>query len=234
MNFFSRKDQKEALEVTFAQKLVDEQVAPGTQLHYDSELIGRLRSHHDALFDLSIKARDSAQAAKFDETKKCVQKFRLLLNEHLLEKNLRLYTYLGCCLKSAAAALEYTREMRRETAAISRKATLFITHYSDVGVNDGNRTAFLEELAQTRAVLNESFAREERTLYTMYQPPHAYLDSTVNWLPAGGIQPPWDEPAAASPVLPAESAESDEGVNISSSDDAESSEEPDLRLRAVA
>ena len=222
MNLFGRKPQREALEATFGQKLVDQQVAPGTQLHYDGELIGRLRAHHDALFDLSVKARDAALASRFDETRKCVNKFRLLLNEHLLEKNLRVYTYLGCCLKSDSEGLEVTRDMRRETGAVSRKATLFITHYSDTGINEENQSAFLEELAQVKGELNETFAREERTLYPMYQPPHVYVDSAVKWLTAGSSPRPRGASAEAGLMLPTESANADDALGYFANAHAES------------
>ena len=222
MNFFGRKPPREALETTFGQKLVDQQVAPGTQLHYDSELIGRLRGHHDALFDLSVKARDAAQASKFDETRKYVNKFRLLLNEHLLEKNLRVYTYLGCCLRSDSEGLEVTRDMRRETGAVSRKATLFITHYSDTGINEENQSAFLEELAQVIGELNQTFAREERTLHPMYQPPHVYLDSAVKWLTAGSSPGPRGGAVETRQMLPTESANADDALGYFANAHAES------------
>jgi len=227
MNFFGRKNQKVALEVTFGEKLVEQQVAPGTQLHYDGELIGRLRSHHQALLDLSTRARETARASKFDETKKCVHKFRLLLNEHLLEKNLRLYTYLSCCLKADPEGLELTRDTRRETTGIFRKATLFITRYSDAGINAENRAAFLEELAQINGVLNDSFVREERSLYTMYQPPQAYADSAVKSLPASVS--PWLQETVAAPdsTLPGEPGALGHAVTIAPREFA-------TALRAVA
>ena len=179
MNFFGRKNQQQALETTLEDKLTEQQVAPGTKLHYDGELIGRLRSHHNALLDLTMRARKTAQALKFDETKKCVHNLRLLLNAHLLEKNLRLYTYLSCCLNADPAGLELTRDIRRETGCISRKAAAFTTHYNDAGINEGTRNAFLLELAEISGALNENFAREERSLYPMYQPPQAYADGAV-------------------------------------------------------
>ncbi len=179
MNFFARKTQKSALEATFGDRLAADQVAPGTQLHFDGKLIVRLRSHHQALLSLSRKAREAAQASKFDDARKCLHLLRLLLNEHMLEKNLRLYTYLSCCLKADAAGLELTRDIRRETGGISRKAAVFTTHYNDGGINAENRTAFLEELAQITDGLNDCFGREERTLYTMYQPPQAFTENAT-------------------------------------------------------
>jgi hypothetical protein len=214
MNFFGRKNQKEAREVTFGQKLVEQQVAPGTQLHYDGGLIGRLRNHHNTLLDLSTRAGETARASKFDETKKCVHKFRLLLNEHLLEKNLRLYTYLSCCLKADPDGLELTRDVRRETSGISRKATLFITHYTDAGITEENRAAFLDELAQIKGVLSDSFAREERSLYTLYQPPQAYADGAVKSLPTNADQRSPSPLAGPDSMPPAEPANMGAAVAI--------------------
>ncbi|MEO5829809.1 MAG: hemerythrin domain-containing protein [Rhodanobacter sp.] len=174
MNFFARKQPNERLDVTFEEQLAEQQVAPGTQLHYDSRLIQRLRGHAAALLELIAQASQATQASKFEDAKKNLYKFRQLFNEHLLEKNLRLYTYLSCCLKSDLEGSELTREMRRETGEISRQAMDFITRYSDAGIQEGNRTSFLGELTQLCEVLSERFAREERTLYTLYRPPQSY------------------------------------------------------------
>ncbi|MEO6926320.1 MAG: hemerythrin domain-containing protein [Rhodanobacter sp.] len=180
MNFFGRKKQDQELDVTFADQLAEQQVAPGTQLHYDSRLIMRLRAHHDALSGLASKAMESAQASRFDETKKHVRKFKLLLNEHLLERNLRLYTYLNCCLQLDPEGLDMTRNMRREMSDLSRKSTRFISRYEELGINEESKTAFVEELAQITASLVDRFAREEQSLYTMYQPPQSYPDSATS------------------------------------------------------
>lgn len=218
MNFFGMKKPQEVLDATLEERIAERQVAPGTQLHYDGELIGRLRSHHKALLDRLAKAGETAQASKFDDTRKCVHNFRLLLNEHLLEKNLRLYTYLTCCLKADPTGLELTRDTRRQTSGISRKATLFITHYTDVGINEENRTGFLAELAQIKDVLNDSFAHEERTLYTLYQPPQAYAESSAKPLPTGIDQGAPDTPVEPQPMLPREPTNMDDVVAMSPRD----------------
>lgn len=179
MNFFGRKIQDRKPDATFEEQLAEQQVAPGTQLHYDSALITRLRGHHDALLDLGRKAVDTAQACKFDETKKCVRNLRLSLHEHLFEKNLRLYTYLNCCLQADPKGLELIRNMRREMAEISRSSTRFLTHCEEVGVSEESKSGFLEELAQITSLLIDQFASEDRSLYPMYQPPHCYARSAA-------------------------------------------------------
>lgn len=216
MNLFGRKNQQAAQESTLGQRLVELQVAPGTQLHYDSRLIGRLRQHHNALLDLATRVGETAQAGKFDETRKCVHKFRSLLNEHLLEKNLRLYTYLSCCLKADPAGLELTRDVRRETNGIARKVTAFVAQCTEGGLDEENRVALLEELAQLKGVLSDSFAREERFLYPMYQPPQAYADNAVKPLSTDVDQRP--QAASESASTPAEPTNLDEVVAIAPRD----------------
>lgn len=179
MNFFRMKNLDEKLDVTFEEQLAEQQVAPGTQLHYDSRLIMRLHRQHRELLELASKAMQGAKASRFEETKKQVRNLRLLLNKHLLELNLRLYTYLNCCLKADPEGLDLTRTMRRELADMSRKSMHFVNEYENVGISVENKAAFIEELAWVTARMSDRFTREERSLYTMYQPPQSYADNAV-------------------------------------------------------
>ncbi|WP_162098635.1 MULTISPECIES: hemerythrin domain-containing protein [Rhodanobacter] len=174
MNFFGRKQQGARSEVSLEDQLAEQQVAPGTQLHYDSRLVGRLCDHAVSLLDLLALGGSAARESKFDEAERCLHRFRLLFNEHLLDKNLRLYTYLGCCLKSNPEGLEFMRNMRRETGEISRQTTRFLTRCQEVGISEEKRDEFLDELALIEDLLRHRFTREERSLYPMYRPPRAY------------------------------------------------------------
>ena len=150
-----------------------QQVLPGTEIHHDDKLIGHVLGHHRALVDLITKIRDSAQAARFEETGKYVNKFRLLLNEHLLEENLWLYTYLSYCLKGDPEGAELMREMRREMGGIGRKVAGFIKHHCEFGSNEENQAKFLNDRKQIVEALNDRLAGEKRPQYTMYLPPRA-------------------------------------------------------------
>lgn len=171
MLFFGRKNHDKAKR----EAVVEQQVAPGTQIHYDDKLIRHFLDHHRALVDLINKIRDSAQASRFEETGKYVNKFRLLLNEHLLEENLRLYTYLSYCLKADPEGSELMRDMRHEMGEIGRKVANFIKHHNEFGINQENKAKFLNELKNIVEALNDRLAREERSLYTMYLPPQTIL-----------------------------------------------------------
>ena len=167
MMFFGRKNHDKVRGLSPSER----QVAPGTEIHYDIRLIAHFLDHHRALEGLITKIRDSAQASRFEDTAKYARKFRLLLNEHLLEENLRLYTYLSYCLKADPEGAELMRDMRQEMGDIGRKVANFIKHHSEFGVNAENKAKFLSELTQIVEALDERLAREERSLYTLYLPP---------------------------------------------------------------
>ncbi|HEY8587259.1 MAG TPA: hemerythrin domain-containing protein [Rhodanobacter sp.] len=185
MKLFDRKTPKDNGAVTFEDQLAEQQVAPGTQIHYDSRLIERFRGHHEALAATIAKASDAAKGSRFEDAQAHMTQFKQILNQHLLEKTLRLYTYLGCCLHADPEGLQLTRDMRRETGQISRRVTRFIQDYSAQGINEENKARFLEDLEDIGEVLQERFAREERTLYVMYRPPQAYQDHAIRALPVG-------------------------------------------------
>lgn len=124
--------------------------------------------------DLLALGGSAARASKFDEAERCLYRFRLLFNEHLLDKNLRLYTYLGCCLRSDSEGLEFMRHMRRETGEISRQTTRFLSRCQEVGISEERRDEFLDELALIEDLLRHCFIREERSLYPMYRSPRSY------------------------------------------------------------
>lgn len=145
--------------------------APGTQLHYNAGLIPRFLGHHGILVDLIGKVRSSAIAGDYEHNAKYIRKFKLMLNEHLLEENLRLYTYLGHCLKDDTEGNELMQEMRKEMGSIGRAVSQFIRHYEEFGVDARNVNKFIEELDGITAALGDRIAREERSLYTLYMPP---------------------------------------------------------------
>ena len=147
--------------------------APGTQLRYDAGLITRFHGHHGILVDLISKVRSSALEGKYDQNIKYIRKFKLMLNEHLLEENLRLYTYLSHCLKDDMEGNDLMQEMRKEMGGIGRAVTHFIRHYEEFGVDARNVDKFVAELDGITAALADRIAREERSLYTLYMPPAA-------------------------------------------------------------
>jgi regulator of sigma D len=148
--------------------------APGTKLTYDSKLIDRFTGHHQSLLKIFTAIVAAAEQRNYAELTVRIGTFKRVLSEHLLEENLRLYTYLQHCLASDSQSLELVREMHLEMGAIGRKVNAFIRHYSEFGVSDLNVAKFLEELRGIGAALVDRIQREEQSLYSLYMPPEAY------------------------------------------------------------
>ena len=149
----------------------EQQVAPGTQIRYDAGLINHFKAHHDTLTELLAGVRASAQNGDYGKTLHSVLEFKQLLSEHLLEENLRLYTYLIHCMDADPAGKERLLGMRKEMSTMARKVRDFMHKYEARGVDSGNATDFLEDLDEVSRSLGERFAREESSLYPLYRPP---------------------------------------------------------------
>ena len=149
----------------------EQQVAPGTQIRYDAGLINHFKAHHDTMAERLAAVRTSARNGDYGKALHSVHEFKQLLSEHLLEENLRLYTYLIHCMDDDPAGKERLLVMRKEMSTMARKVMDFMRKYEARGVNSDNAANFLEDLDEVSRSLGERFAREEGSLYPLYRPP---------------------------------------------------------------
>lgn len=147
------------------------QFAPGTEISYDPQLIDRFLAHHRQLATQIERLRASALAADFNASATALHAFRVLLYQHLLEENVRLYTYLGVCLRSSEDDYALMQDMRSEMGRVGRVVTRFIKTWSEAGIHAGNVQQFLQELDVVVVALGDRLHREENLLYTLYLPP---------------------------------------------------------------
>lgn len=145
--------------------------APGTEIRYDPHLVPRFVEAHHQLTNLIGELAALTRNGQYDQAMKALHQFKVSLYDHLLEENVRLYTYLTYCLREDADGRELMDDMRREMGQIGRTATRFIKAYTDTGISAGNAQAFLQQLNSVASVLQDRVRREEQSLYTLYQPP---------------------------------------------------------------
>lgn len=148
--------------------------APGTKLSYDPELIPRFKGHHVTLIKLFGELRESAQTDDYGRIPERLNTFRRVLETHLLEENLRLYTYLTKCLYNDTQNAELVQNMKREMEGIGRQVNQFIRHYADFGVDARNIRKFKADLKAIGTALTDRIEREEKSLYSLYLPPGDY------------------------------------------------------------
>jgi len=150
------------------------QYAPGTKLGFDPQLIERFKGHHVVLLKLFGRIKQSAQAGDYPRTMETVATFKSALQQHLLEENIRFYTYLRVCLQKDPESARLMHAMKSEMEAIGRTVIRFISHYLEFGINEGNIKKFLSDVKDIGAALEDRITREESSLYTLYQPPSSY------------------------------------------------------------
>jgi hypothetical protein len=150
------------------------QYAPGTEISYDSKLITRFKGHHVSLLKLFTSIKQRAEAGDFAQTLETIETFKNVLQQHLLEENIRFYTYLKMCLQKDEENSRLMNSMKSEMEGIGRVVTRFISHYLEFGIDEGNVKKFLTELQAIGAALQDRIAREENSLYTLYHAPAAY------------------------------------------------------------
>lgn len=151
------------------------QTAPGTEISYASGLIPHFLDTHKELAALIAELEDAAKSARYGEAEKILHALKSTLYAHLLEENVRLYTYLSYCVKGDVDHTELMSDMRLEMGRIGRDVTRFIKAYTETGISAGNIEAFVQQLGGITQKLHDRLQREESSLYTLYQPPAHFV-----------------------------------------------------------
>ncbi len=160
-------------ESSSSERMVQSEVAPGTEIRYDPKLIERFSGQHVELVNEIQLVKKFLVAKNYPATIESLRSFKVMLQQHLLEENLRFYTYLTHCLINDSEGRELMNDMRIEMGEIGRLLTRFIKHYLEFGINDLNAETFDSELTGIIHALADRIDREEKSLYTLYMPPSA-------------------------------------------------------------
>ncbi|HEX7340033.1 MAG TPA: hemerythrin domain-containing protein [Rhodanobacteraceae bacterium] len=147
--------------------------APGTRIAYDAELITRFEGHHKSLLKLFDNLSRLADERAYDRLGPALKKFLNVLQQHVLEENLKLYVYLEKCIDDGDHA-QMMHEMKLEMGQIGRRVRAFVRHHIEFAVNADNIVKFRQELKEIGAVLVDRIQREEDGLYKLYMPPRHY------------------------------------------------------------
>lgn len=157
-----------------AQLGASSEFAPGTELRYHPDLIARFHGHHASLQKLFGAIKTHATNDEFAEAQKSLQAFRRALTSHLLEENIKLYTYLAKCLAADPGTKGLMASMKTEMGQIGNDVMHFVNEYTNAGLTPFNKHQFLKELDAIGVTLLDRIEREESSLYTLYMPPSSY------------------------------------------------------------
>lgn len=142
--------------------------APGTQIHYHADLIGKLTGDHRLLLKLFGEIQSAAAAGNAVAAAARLEEFRVALQGHLLTENVRLYVYLEHLLADDAQSHALIHEFRHEMDGIGKVVVAFLGKYRELAAHPELIAEFSGELAAIGKVLVERIRREEETLYPLY------------------------------------------------------------------
>ena len=141
-------------------------------ISFNPHLISQYHADHRELLGLFGRAKLAAEAEQWSEVEAALAAFRTGLTDHLLSESIRLYVYL----KQRAAADEDSMEMMRsfssEMNGIGKVVMGFLDGQRDLARSPAKQGAFLPVWMDIGRTLGDRIAREEKTLYPMYQDSH--------------------------------------------------------------
>ncbi len=145
--------------------------APGTQIHHDPHLIEALKQDHRLLLEIFAAIDNARQHGDLIAVQTRLNQFRIVIQDHLLKENVRLYVFLEHLLVDDPASHELMHGFRHEMDGIGRAVVGFLTRYKEIGLHPELAAAFATDLAAIGEALAARIHREEQTLYPMYAPP---------------------------------------------------------------
>jgi iron-sulfur cluster repair protein YtfE (RIC family) len=147
--------------------------APGTELSYDPALPGRLRHQQREILAVLERAAEAAAASRFKQVLNLLLEFRRDYQQHLYEKNLRLFPYLNHCLADDPKHNGVVMKVSSVTRRLDHKVMAMVNNHQ-VEITSAKREAFLAELATLKAELSRHMSEEGEYIYPMYIPPESY------------------------------------------------------------
>ena len=141
-----------------------------SRFRYSPELIGALEADHAQLLQQYGEIERMATGGQFAGLPLALGAFKAKFDVHVLNENLHFYCYLEHKLGGSPESLAVMQDFRGEMNAIARGVVNFVKKYRIAGVRQGNVAEFLEDLRTVGGLLAHRVEREEKDLYTLYQP----------------------------------------------------------------
>ncbi len=145
--------------------------APGTKIHHDPRLIEALKEDHRLLLEIFAAIDGARQQGDLMVVQTRLNQFRIVLQDHLLKENVRLYVFLEHQLVNDPTSHQLMHGFRHEMDDIGRAVVGFLTRYKEIGLHPELAAAFATDLDAIGEALVARIQREEDTLYPMYALP---------------------------------------------------------------
>jgi predicted protein tyrosine phosphatase len=141
--------------------------SPG--IRFNPKLIKQFRAEHRQLLTLFKKAKRAAESAHWTEVEALLATFHTVLTEHLISESVRLYVYLKQRVADNPDELQLMRSFASEMSDIGKLVVDFLDSQRGLSRSPAKQSAFLTMWMDIGHTLSDRIAREENTLYPMYQ-----------------------------------------------------------------
>lgn len=133
------------------------------------ELVKELVGDHHRLFQLYGGIKESFDRRDLAIVAGKLKEFGVLLRNHLLTENMRLYIYLQQKMAKDEVNSALVRSFRKEMDGIAKTALEFLDKYDGIEKkSEADLAAFAEEFDRIGSVVRARMSREEETLYPLY------------------------------------------------------------------
>lgn len=137
---------------------------------YDPLLTSQLRKDYQRQLDLFSATQSLLSGHDYAGVQRKLGEFRVVLQDHLLRINNKLYVYLNRRWANDAERAALISAVRREMLESGRSLLGRLGLYSEVRLDDRSAGMFQQELLEIGAALMQRMEREENSLFPLYEP----------------------------------------------------------------
>jgi len=163
-----KKKQVKAVEKQ--EKKVEEKKLKATAVKYNPILIDTLILEHKKLLQIYTSVLQALSEEDFVLASKKLTEFGQGLRAHLLREHIDLYVYLEYVLANDAKTFKEMHALRLEMDGISAEVMGFLHAHEGNKLNIKTADSFKRSFMDIGKVLTGRIEREEKSLYTLYQP----------------------------------------------------------------
>jgi len=143
--------------------------APGTNIVYDPLLLRRLRADHQRMLEIFTQTQVLLTTRDYEGVKRKLGELRIILQDHLMTANVKLYVYVSRHLSSDAAKTTMLNEYRRCMLCNSGQIMDFLRTYSSLKLDDAVAQTFQVELLVMGSALVQCIEHEQTSLFPLYR-----------------------------------------------------------------
>ena len=144
-------------------------LAPGTQIHFEADLIVQLEKEHVRILKSLQKIYVAFELKNSKYTIKKLKKFKIKFTDYLILEIPKLYIYLEHSFSKNSKKQNQVKEIRRDIRKISKEVLDFVDKYRVKLENKKKTKKLRRDFVNIYLTLKKRFKREEKKLFPLYK-----------------------------------------------------------------